>query len=278
MLVIRSKLDYASPFYSSASSSQVQKLEKFQNKCIRFIIGVLNSTPTPALGTETRIMPLQYCRNYLTDRCFARSLTQTSSVLHPQLLNISSNWRFAHSRLPLLCKRAELILRLKPFTPQPHPIHRQAHLPFHQIFQKATLHVLQKSKTMSIFHAEQVAIYQILLFIKENFTVGHLLIISDSLSALQSITNSPIKAKSLLSLLIITLLISLSRVIVEFLWAPSHVGITHNETVDRLEKQASISGSPSNILPLSEIYPIIRHSTYDDWNIHYAESFSNQNS
>jgi len=131
---------------------------------------------------------------------------------------------------------------------------------------------------MSIFHAEQVAIYQILLFIKENFTVGHLLIISDSLSALQSITNSPIKAKSLLSLLIITLLISLSRVIVEFLWAPSHVGITHNETVDRLEKQASISGSPSNILPLSEIYPIIRHSTYDDWNIHYAESFSNQNS
>jgi len=39
----------------------------------------------------------------------------------------------------------------------------------------------------SIFHVEQVAIYQTLLFIKENFTVGYFLIISDSLSALQSI-------------------------------------------------------------------------------------------
>ena len=113
---------------------------------------------------------------------------------------------------------------------------------------------------------------------KENFTVGYFLIISDSLSALQSIPNSPIKANSSLSLLIITLLKSLSRVTVEFLWVPSHVEITHNETVDRLAKQALISGSPSNILPLSEIYPIIRRSTYDDWNIHYAESFSNQNS
>jgi len=46
-----------------------------------------------------------------------------------------------------------------------------------------------------IFHAEQVAIYQTLLFIKENFTVGYFLIICDSLSALKSITNSPIKQK-----------------------------------------------------------------------------------
>jgi len=45
-------------------------------------------------------------------------------------------------------------------------------------------------------HAEQVAINQTLLFIKENFTIGYFLIISDSLSALQSITNSPIKRKT----------------------------------------------------------------------------------
>jgi len=107
----------------------------------------------------------------------------------------------------------------------------------------------------SIFHAEQVAIHQTLLFIKENFTVGYFLIISDSLSALQSITNSPINANSSLSLLIIILVKSLFRVTVEFLWVPSHVGITHNETVDRLAEEASISGSPSNILHLSEIYP-----------------------
>jgi len=118
-----------------------------------------------------------------------------------------------------------------------HLTYRRAYLPFHQNFQKATLHLLQKPKTISpqtqfqqlmsqqfshylqiftdgsksdfgvgaalcipylprhysfsipsfrsIFHAEQVEIYQTILFIKENFTVGYLLIISDSLSALQ---------------------------------------------------------------------------------------------
>jgi len=71
------------------------------------------------------------------------------------------------------------------------------------------------SSFTSIFHAEQVAIYQTLLFINENFTLGCFLIISDSRSALQSSTNSPIKANSSLSLLIITLLKSLSRVTVE---------------------------------------------------------------
>jgi len=85
------KTDYTPPLYGSASSSQLQKLKEFQNKCIRFIIGALNSTLTPALGAETGIMPLQYRRNYLTDRFLARSLTQTSSALHQQLLNISSN-------------------------------------------------------------------------------------------------------------------------------------------------------------------------------------------
>ena len=81
--VIRSKLDYASPLYGSASCSQLQKLEKFQEKCIRFIIGALNSTATSALGAETGIMALQYCRNYLADRFLARSLTQTSlSLIH----------------------------------------------------------------------------------------------------------------------------------------------------------------------------------------------------
>jgi len=147
--VIHTKLDYASPLYGSASSSPLQKLEKFQNKSIRFIIGALNSTPSPALGAETGIMPLQYRRNYQTDRFLARSLTQTSFALHQQLLNISSNSRFAHFRPPLLCKKVKLILTLKPFTPQPHHTYRQAHHPFHQIFQKATLHLLQKSKTMS---------------------------------------------------------------------------------------------------------------------------------
>ena len=99
--------------------------------------------------------------------------------------------------------------------------------------------------------------------------------ISDSLSALQSITNSPIKANSSLSLLIITFSNHSPE---SLLNSRGYPAITQNETVDRLAKHTSISGSPSNTLPLSEIYPIMRRSTYDDWNIRYAESFGNQNS
>jgi len=96
---------------------------------------------------------------------------------------------------------------------------------------------------------------------KDNLIVGHYLIISASLFTCQPITNSPIRANSSLSFPKITLL-KLPKVTVEFLWVLSHVGITHNETVDHLAKQTSILGSPSNTLPLSEIYPLIRRSTY----------------
>jgi len=49
---IRSKLDYGSTLYGSASKLQLQKIEIFQNKCLQLIIGALNSTPVTALDAE----------------------------------------------------------------------------------------------------------------------------------------------------------------------------------------------------------------------------------
>jgi len=72
-----------------------------QNKCIRSIIRVLNSIPTPVLCAETGIMPFQFRRNYLAGRLLPRSVTQLHLSLHQNILNISSNWRFAHYHLPI---------------------------------------------------------------------------------------------------------------------------------------------------------------------------------
>jgi len=54
---IRSKIDYGSTLYGTASNVHFEELDRIQNKCLRFIIGVLQSTPVPALCAETVIPP-----------------------------------------------------------------------------------------------------------------------------------------------------------------------------------------------------------------------------
>ena len=113
--IIRSKLDYGSTIFGSASNVQLNKLEVFQNKCLRLMTGALSSTPTPALCAETGISPLSFRRNYLTDRVVIRCMTSQSSSLPNSVQYILSHWRFAKHKLPLLCKRASLIFQLQPY-------------------------------------------------------------------------------------------------------------------------------------------------------------------
>ena len=113
--IIRSKLDYGSSLYGSASKTHLQKLECVQYKCLRLIIGALNSTPRPALCAETGIYPLQLRRNYITDRILIRIITNQYSGILNNIIHIINQWRFTEWRLPLICKRAKLITRLQPF-------------------------------------------------------------------------------------------------------------------------------------------------------------------
>jgi len=127
---IRSKLDYSSILYGLARNIQLQKLEKFQNKCIRLIIRVFNSIAIPAIWAQTGIMPLQFHRNYLTDRFIAFNFTwfhpslstKTSSTYFPNGgLLLSSSLQKIQNHIPhktvippLLCTNREALLFRKP--------------------------------------------------------------------------------------------------------------------------------------------------------------------
>jgi len=95
------------------------------------LIGAFNSRPIPAICAEAGIMYLQCRRNYLTDRFIARNLIQFHPSLHQDILKIFFKWRlFTHSRLPLICRRAKIISRFKPFMPLPLSTYRQTPSPF----------------------------------------------------------------------------------------------------------------------------------------------------
>jgi len=130
----------------------------------------------------------------------------------------------------------------------------------------------------SVFHAKQTAILKAIQFTKENYIHKSFLIISDCLSALQSISSAPASMGNSLALHIIILLHSIPQSSFQFLWIPSHVGIEHKEVVDTMAKNAIISGSSCEILPPPEIRHIAKKSSIHDWNFHFPKSSNNASS
>lgn len=79
--LIRSKLDYAAPFYQSAAPSQKKKLDVLQNECLRLALGARKTTPILTLEMESNVPPLEFRRQYLVVACFARLCSMPSSSL-----------------------------------------------------------------------------------------------------------------------------------------------------------------------------------------------------
>jgi ribonuclease HI len=72
--LVRSRADYASFYYSSASNTLLIKLERLQNSILRLILGAFPSTPIPALQTETGTPPLTDRRQILADKYLLKKL------------------------------------------------------------------------------------------------------------------------------------------------------------------------------------------------------------
>lgn len=60
---IRSLLDYAAPLYSTASPSNLEKLNTIQHSALRIAIGALRSSPTASLHAESNLPPLRHHQN-----------------------------------------------------------------------------------------------------------------------------------------------------------------------------------------------------------------------
>ena len=71
-MLIRSRLDYGTIFYSSASKKSLKSLDSIQNACLRAILGARKTSPATAMQVEANIPPLSLHRKELLLRYYCR--------------------------------------------------------------------------------------------------------------------------------------------------------------------------------------------------------------
>ena len=126
---------------------------------------------------------------------------------------------------------------------------------------------------LSVYTSELVAIREGLRFIRDN-NIQNAIILSDSLSALQSLeTGKSISRPNLLiEILMILSDISRQQTNVLFAWVPSHVGIQGNEIVDKLAKLATTKPNTDLNIPLElkEAYALIDEHIMKKWQMQWS--------
>ena len=70
--LIRSRIDYGSIFYDSASTTSLKHIDKIQNICLRIITGARRSSPITSLEVESNFPPLRYHREKLKLKYYCR--------------------------------------------------------------------------------------------------------------------------------------------------------------------------------------------------------------
>ena len=108
----------------------------------------------------------------------------------------------------------------------------------------------------------------------EEANLSKVIILSDSLSVLQSINNSKIDNSIIQD--IILRLHNMSHKHIIFCWLPSHVGIRGNEKADKAAKSA-LSLQPSNLkLPYTDFKPAINKYLLNKWQLVWNTAVDNK--
>jgi hypothetical protein len=89
--LVRSRADYASFLYSSASKSLLVRLDRLQNSILRIILGAFPSTPIPALQIETGIPPLTIRRQLLADKYLLKKISMQSKLIIDRITSLRNN-------------------------------------------------------------------------------------------------------------------------------------------------------------------------------------------
>ena len=103
--LIRSRLDYGSFFYANSSKSNLDKLDRIQNQCMRIIGGFIKTTPIHAMESELCLQPLQIRRKYLAGKFWLKCKSFFNNVSLNVIRDLNSScdslyWR--KKKLPLL--------------------------------------------------------------------------------------------------------------------------------------------------------------------------------
>ena len=107
---IRSKLDYGSIFYSTASKTSLSTLDKIQNMCLRIALGVKSTTPILSLEAESNIPPLQIHRLNVLFRYMSRFTELPSDLPVTQEL-LASSYKFCHIQWSSHARVAPVMVR-----------------------------------------------------------------------------------------------------------------------------------------------------------------------
>jgi ribonuclease HI len=126
----------------------------------------------------------------------------------------------------------------------------------------------------SIYTAELSAIFESMKMLRDSVCDG-VLIISDSLSALDAIQNMDFRHPIVIKILALYTELSSFKDIV-FMWCPSHVGIRGNERADSLAKEA-LDFTPCHFqIPSKDFKSDIRKLCHSKWQALWDESVPNK--
>ena len=103
------------------------------------------------------------------------------------------------------------------------------------------------------------------LLIEEDCNQQNIVLLSDSLSALQSLTNGPTDLRTQQLHNSLRTLSNNNRVVL--LWVPAHVGIAWNETADRLAKAAAKLPQPHLSTSYNEVKTLLKQKQKSAWRL-----------
>lgn len=132
-------------------------------------------------------------------------------------------------------------------------------------------------KLCSIYTAEGFAIWKALDWALRSST-GNVIIITDSKSVLDAIDNFSVKHfkdNIIINILNLCVLLAASGRLVQFIWCKGHAGITGNETVDSLAKEAVEDGETIYFLTPSDIRAHFDKLLMSSWGSEWSKFVEN---
>jgi ribonuclease HI len=112
--IIRSKVDYGSFLFTSASRTQRNKLNALLTSCLRTVIGAVRSAPNICLEVECVCPPLEIRARQLAGKFLLKHISNSHDSIFKMFLSLASNWRYVPKTLPIL---ASIAFSIKPLTP-----------------------------------------------------------------------------------------------------------------------------------------------------------------
>ena len=104
--IIKSKADYGSFLFASASLTHRKKLNSILSSCLRTIIGALNSSSIASLEVECACPPIELRSRRLAGKFLLKCLSSPNQTLYEMFVSTKIMWTYVPKSLPILASVA----------------------------------------------------------------------------------------------------------------------------------------------------------------------------